>query len=91
MACVDLSPIRARLAETRESSECTAIAERLAELRGAKAPASRRGLARARPGRDAGAVPAAGGMICSQIPRNEDTRLRPLVIRHFERRLTAAL
>jgi len=34
MAYVDLNPIRAKLAETREASDYTAIAERLAELQG---------------------------------------------------------
>jgi len=37
MAYVDWNPIRAKLAETREASDCTAIAERPAELQG-KAP-----------------------------------------------------
>ncbi|AHE97104.1 transposase [Thioalkalivibrio paradoxus] len=37
MAYVDLNPIRAKLAETPETSEYTAIAERLAELQGGAA------------------------------------------------------
>jgi len=39
MAYVDLNPIRARLAETPETSGYTAIAERLAELQGRAPPA----------------------------------------------------
>ena len=38
MAYVDLNPIRAKLAETPESSDHTAIAERLAELQGRAPP-----------------------------------------------------
>ncbi len=38
MAYVDLNPIRAKLAETPESSDYTAIAERLAELQGRAPP-----------------------------------------------------
>jgi hypothetical protein len=40
MAYVDLNPIRAKLAETPETSDYTAIAERLAELQGREPPAS---------------------------------------------------
>ena len=39
MAYVDLNPIRAKLAETPDSSDYTAIAERLAELQGRASPA----------------------------------------------------
>jgi hypothetical protein len=38
MAYVDLNPIRAKLAETPETSDYTAIAERLAELQGRAPP-----------------------------------------------------
>ena len=71
MAYVDLNPIRAKLAETPEASDYTAIAERVAELQGRAPPAPTTESA----GDDANRIDRANGARSrSEQPSEEDER-----------------
>jgi hypothetical protein len=80
MAYVDLNPIRARLAETPETSDYTAIAERLAELQGRTPPAP----ATAGASGDARQPDGANGTVSLPEPAEEDKK-RPRL--HMEQHL----
>jgi hypothetical protein len=81
MAYVDLNPIRAKLAETPETSDYTAIAERLAELQG-RAPGAQ--MARSRSRDNANQAGGANSTVSLPEPAEEDNERLRL---HREQRL----